>query len=81
MKPDHRRTCEACGAIVPAGSEGCPVCALRGALDDARETSAFDVDLAHSSPGLRFDHYQILTREDGTPLELGRGAMGLTYRL
>jgi serine/threonine protein kinase len=80
VKPDPRRTCEACGAIVPAGSEGCPVCALRGALDDAHETSAFDVDLAHSSAGLRFDHYQILTREDGTPLELGHGAMGVTYK-
>ncbi|MBV9275054.1 MAG: hypothetical protein JO333_14235 [Verrucomicrobia bacterium] len=29
---------------------------------------------------LRFDHYQIVTREDGTPLELGRGAMGVTYK-
>jgi serine/threonine protein kinase len=28
----------------------------------------------------RFDHYEILTQEDGTPLELGRGAMGVTYK-
>jgi serine/threonine protein kinase len=29
---------------------------------------------------LRFEHYEILTREDGTPFELGRGAMGVTYK-
>ncbi len=29
---------------------------------------------------LRFEHYEILTCEDGTPLELGRGAMSVTYK-
>src|ERR1700732_3087343 len=29
---------------------------------------------------LRFEHYEVLTRDDGTPLELGRGAMGVTYK-
>jgi hypothetical protein len=36
--------------------------------------------LNHSLSAFRFDHYEILTREDGTPLELGRGAMGVTYK-
>jgi serine/threonine protein kinase len=27
-----------------------------------------------------FDHYEVLTREDGSPFELGRGAMGITYK-
>ena len=27
-----------------------------------------------------FDHYEVLRREDGTPFELGRGAMGITYK-
>jgi hypothetical protein len=80
VKPYPRRTCQACGAVIPAGSEVCPVCALRGALDDARETSEFDVDPTHSSPASRFDHYQLLTREDGTLFELGHGAMGVTYK-
>jgi predicted Ser/Thr protein kinase len=80
VKPDPRRTCQACGAIVPAASEGRPVCALRGALDEAYETSELDSDLPGSSATLRFDHYEILTRENGTPLELGRGAMGVTYK-
>jgi hypothetical protein len=53
---------------------------LRGVLGDARETSRFDVSLSRSLSAFRFDHCEILTREDGTPLELGRGAMGVTYK-
>src|SRR5678815_2432052 len=29
---------------------------------------------------MTFDHYEVLTRDDGTPFELGRGAMGITYK-
>jgi len=29
---------------------------------------------------LRFEHYELLTAEDGKPIELGRGAMGITYK-
>jgi serine/threonine protein kinase/tetratricopeptide (TPR) repeat protein len=29
---------------------------------------------------LRFEHYQLVTGEDGKPVELGRGAMGITYK-
>jgi serine/threonine protein kinase len=29
---------------------------------------------------LTFDHYEVLSREDGSPCELGRGAMGITYK-
>jgi serine/threonine protein kinase len=28
----------------------------------------------------RFEHYQLVTGEDGKPVELGRGAMGITYK-
>src|SRR6202000_2626144 len=27
-----------------------------------------------------FDHYEVLTRDDGSLYELGRGAMGVTYK-
>jgi serine/threonine protein kinase len=27
-----------------------------------------------------FEHYELVRREDGTPVELGRGAMGVTYK-
>lgn len=29
---------------------------------------------------LSFDHYEVLQRDDGSPIELGRGAMGITYK-
>jgi len=29
---------------------------------------------------MTFDHYEVLTRDDGSPWELGRGAMGITYK-
>jgi hypothetical protein len=31
-------------------------------------------------PAQRFEHYKLLTDEDGKPIELGRGAMGVTYK-
>ena len=80
MKQDPRRTCQACGAAIPAGSEFCPVCAFRGALDDRQETAELNVEPAISLSASRFDHYELLTREDGTPLELGHGGMGVTYK-
>jgi serine/threonine protein kinase len=27
-----------------------------------------------------FEHYELVTGEDGKPVELGRGAMGITYK-
>jgi TolB-like protein/Flp pilus assembly protein TadD len=38
------------------------------------------VELKPSADELRFGHYQVLQREDGQPFELGRGAMGITYK-
>jgi serine/threonine protein kinase len=80
VKPEATSTCQACGARVPPGLDFCPVCAFRGVLSDRSETTEIDVDLTDSSPASRFDHYQLLNREDGTPLELGHGAMGVTYK-
>src|SRR5262249_36856568 len=31
-------------------------------------------------PTKRFGHYELVTGEDGRPVELGRGAMGVTYK-
>lgn len=84
-------TCPKCGTKIPdlLPSERCPVCQLQGALD--REvTSSPTVPDAGAAPGAddkatapssqKFDHYELLTGDDGTPVELGRGAMGVTYR-
>ena len=39
--------------------------------------------LANSTPkdaAQRFEHYELVTDKDGQPMELGRGAMGVTYK-
>ncbi|MEO5717273.1 MAG: protein kinase, partial [Chthoniobacterales bacterium] len=49
-------------------------------------TAGFDSEdvPAETSPGVLqtrfYQHYEILTRDDGTHWELGRGAMGVTYK-
>jgi serine/threonine protein kinase len=75
-----KRACSVCGTLLPDESADCPVCAFRAALDDDRKLSELSVDLTPSLSSLRFEHYHVLAREDGTPFELGRGAMGVTYK-
>ena len=80
MKAERTSTCQACGAQFPAGLGFCGVCALRLALDEGNETVEMSVAPTPSVSALRFDHYRVVMREDGTALELGRGAMGVTYK-
>jgi Protein kinase domain len=74
VKTIGKRTCPVCGTLFPDNSESCPVCALRAALEPQ------DGSPSGSSSELRFEHYTVLKNADGTPLELGRGAMGVTYK-
>jgi serine/threonine protein kinase len=74
-----KRACPVCGTLFPDNSDSCPVCALREALGNEPTISESSVEPTLGSQ-LRFEHYEILTYEDGTPLELGRGAMGVTYK-
>jgi serine/threonine protein kinase/Tfp pilus assembly protein PilF len=85
-------TCPKCGTKMPASrhADRCPVCQLRDALDPEVESelTLADSDQAAASAGKQpiplspnsFDHYQLLAHDDGTPIELGRGAMGVTYK-
>ena len=74
MKTEGKRVCEVCGTALAETSESCPVCALRGAISLKTES------LSEISSELCFEHYQVLKNEDGTPMELGRGGMGVTYK-
>jgi hypothetical protein len=76
------RTCPTCATKFSATGdrELCPVCALRIALDKGHEAVELTIDPTASLPALRFDHYELLKHEDGRPFELGRGAMGVTYK-
>ena len=70
-------TCAKCGAALESVSSpdvGCMVCMLQ--LASAKSQTAFDRD----SPLEQFGQYVIEKREDGRAWELGRGAMGVTYR-
>lgn len=80
MEPEPRRICQICGAQISVSLEFCPVCAFRGVLEPERETREFNLDPIASSSAIRFAHYELVRREDGTPLELGRGGMGVTYK-
>src|SRR5260221_7760716 len=77
VKTKSSRACPVCGT--PFTGELCPVCVLRGALGN-EQTVSQSVGPTLSPSELRFEHYEVLTCEDGTPLELGRGAMGVTYK-
>jgi tetratricopeptide (TPR) repeat protein len=84
MSTEPQRICPSCGNEFSAEMEFCPVCVLRGALPGAAESGASSFEEAvkatSEQPVQRFDHYELVTGEDGKPVELGRGAMGVTYK-
>ena len=66
--------------LMPLG-EFCPVCMLRCALtDDISGDESAGPTGGDDSLKYRFEHYEIVMGEDGMPVELGRGAMGVTYK-
>src|SRR5437763_15556488 len=72
MGPASASSCSVCGE--PLGAKGvCFECRLRAGLDDAKQP------VPPQSAAL-FDDFEIARREDGSLWELGRGAMGVTYR-
>src|SRR5437588_2876634 len=75
-------TCPNCGGVIeqtPGGEPGCMFCLLQAGIRSEEET-AQDSTPAPLEGGVRFGVYEIDRREDGSLYELGRGAMGVTYR-
>src|SRR3984893_170799 len=84
MKTEDTRTCPSCGNEFSGAMEFCPVCMLRKGLAEGAESSDSSFEEAvrptPDQPPKRFEHYELVTGEDGKPVELGRGAMGVTYK-
>jgi len=86
------QTCPICGTKFygTADSAFCPVCILRGATGRESAATGESGSLSESSAsteqadrGLQvrqFEHYEVMLDEAGRPIELGRGAMGITYK-
>ena len=86
------RTCLVCGTrfFVTADTGFCPVCILHGAAGgEAAATSrpgsvSGSVDSAGdrepTPPAGRFENYELMLDDEGRVIELGRGAMGVTYK-
>src|SRR5436190_1613590 len=75
-------TCPNCGGLLektPSGELCCMSCLLRAGIGREEETLHDSMPDALEG-GLRFGVYEIDCREDGSLYELGRGAMGVTYR-
>jgi serine/threonine protein kinase len=84
MRQDTKRTCPSCGSEFSGAIEFCPVCMLRKGLPGGVESgeSSFEqaVKPTPEQMSQRFEHYELVKGEDGEPVELGRGAMGVTYQ-
>src|SRR6266436_5443151 len=86
MKTESRRVCSICGNEFAGAMEFCPVCVLRKALADgveSGEASASEDTAKPTTPQQAvqgFEHYELVKGEDGKAVELGRGAMGVTYK-
>src|SRR5438045_8491546 len=75
-------TCPNCGGVIeqtPGGEPGCMFCLLQAGIRSEEET-AQDSTPAPLEGGARFGVYEIDCHADGSFCELGRGAMGVTYR-
>jgi serine/threonine protein kinase len=53
---------------------------LAGGVESSESSSGYTLKPIPDHPAQRFDHYELATAEDGKPVELGRGAMGVTYK-
>ena len=84
MKTEPQRTCLSCGNELSEAMEFCPICLLRqglaGGVESGDSSSGDTLKPTPDQPTKRFGHYELVTGEDGRPVELGRGAMGVTYK-
>src|SRR5271166_2782616 len=84
MSTEPQRTCPSCGNEFSGAMEFCPVCMLRkglaGGVVSGEPSFEETVKPTPEQAVQRFEHYELVTGADGKPVELGRGAMGVTYK-
>jgi hypothetical protein len=84
MSTEPQRTCPSCGNEFSGAMEFCPVCLLRkglgGGVASGESSTENTLKPVPNQPAQRFEHYELVTGENGKPVELGRGAMGVTYK-
>ena len=85
------RACPVCGTkfFAITDIEFCPACILHRALgagskatgeSGSNELAASAEETDGGSQVRRFENYEVMLDADGRPIELGRGAMGVTYK-
>jgi serine/threonine protein kinase len=84
MQPSSQQllTCPTCGAALEetfGGGGGCMFCLLQAGIGSEEEVAKDSTPDALGG-GTRFGAYEIDCHADGSLCELGRGAMGVTYR-
>src|SRR6266478_1638434 len=84
MQPSSQQllTCPTCGAALEetfGGGGGCMFCLLQAGIGSEQEVAQDSTPDALDG-GVRFGVYEIDCHADGSLCELGRGAMGVTYR-
>src|SRR6266403_2112247 len=84
MSREPQRACPTCGNEFSGTMEFCPVCLLRkglaGGVESGESSSKEAVTPTLDQAVQRFEHYELVLGDDGKPVELGRGAMGVTYK-
>ncbi len=78
--------CPVCALLRAGGQESAPSEALNPASDSERNCAETE-PASRTAPGpraprvvRRFENYEVMLDQDGNPIELGRGAMGITYK-
>ena len=79
MKTEPQRTCPSCGNEFSGAMEFCPVCMLRkglaGGIESGESSFREAIKPTPDQSAQRFEHYELVTGEDGKLVELGRGSL------
>ena len=83
LEPAVAGTCGTCGRpLSQVGLKGeCPRCLVTlGFLSDSQQPEESETPRRLTPGPLKYDHFEVEVGADGFPVELGAGAMGITYR-